>query len=201
MVKVTAGNCITFDDFKLEVMKAEHPTRRPAYSNKLAYKIATGKEAPPGITLAEIEKARPHPALTREVKESWEKLRAVGLGFERGEHLNFVVQTSDNLRIYLSSSSTTGFMRHEIAAAHCNILIGVLGGGLGEGEPEEIAEYAALSSAEVVICPGSRIFGPEVQMEERRQIAKHFAARSKAHFACDIVPGKWYELGVKISNI
>jgi len=203
VIRVTAGNTIVFDDLKVEVKKAEHTNRhpgatkatKPSEASRRTYKIATGKEAPPDISRDELDKLLPHPWRTPEITKTLEKLKAVGLDSETGEHLNFVFETSEHLRIYYCWAGPFEFMRHEIAEARCNVLLMSMG-----GDTDRAAEFAALSGAEVIIPCSGVMQESKIQQERHRMIAEALAARSKAQFL-DPVPGKWYEIGVKTSAI
>ena len=104
------------------------------------------------------------------------------------EMLNYVFQPADNLRILMFGGGLFAWQRHEIAAAKPNVLI------IQAGSPEETAEFAALSGAEVVI-PYHHDTKKEETHTKAREIARQLAAKSRARLL-DIEHGKVYEIGV-----
>ena len=148
------------------------------------------------MSLAELQKALPpHPQFSPALIQMRQNLEAAGVA--GGEQLNFVFQIGDNLRIYLFSAAPHEFLRHEVMEAHPHVFIAQLGGN----DPEKMAEIAALSGAEVVIPSDHDMRGPDIQHKLAEAMGKPLAALSTAYFAKDIVPGKWYEIGVKVSPI
>jgi len=94
-------------------------------------------------------------------------------------------------------------MRHELVGAHPNILIIQMYGN----EVDKVAEFAALSGAEVVIplgpsWPKGMVTVPTTGEQRVDAMARHLAEMSpKAYFMKDMVPGKWYEIGTKMCTI
>ena len=197
VIPVTAGNTIVFDDLKVEVKRAKHPSMIVARNLMQKARLRNlhrqkmGKEAShkaPGTSLASALQSR---APTTPEDKDQQKKQEQAMGFShRGEHLNFVFQTSDNMRIYLYQSGTYDFLRHEIIEAHPNIFIAQCHPG---NDAAELAEFAALSGAEIVIP-----YGYQLRDDQPFEImAKHLAEnKSQAHLL-DIVYQQWYEIGVK----
>ena len=194
VIAVTAGNILVFDDLKVEVVKAEHPPLIEGWGK--LYQLVTGKEPNPDWSYEEIKAVLP-PIPTNPARVEFnKKLMAAGVSPWR-ERLNFIFQTSDNLRIYLFESGPYDFLRYEVEQAHANVLIVQLGGN----DPEKIAEFAAISGAEVVIPSRHDMRGPEVEHLLTDVMGKRLAELSTACFAKDLVRGKWYEIGIKVSAI
>jgi len=194
MIKVTAGATIVFDDLKIEVKKAEHISL--VESARRAYKRLTGKEAKPGIALTELQENIRSLTTSRYNAASLEMMNNLqNAGVGGGEQLNFVFQTSDNLRIYIYSAGPYEFLRQEVIQAHPNVFFIQLGGV----DLEKAAEVAALSGAEIIVPTHHDGDGVEEAHIMAQEMAKHLAARSKAHFV-DIIHGKWYEIGLKVSQ-
>ena len=195
VIRVTAGNVLVFDDLKVEVKKAEHiGMLQPV---RIQYKRETGKEPDHGMTLTELLEAMPSKKpTTPQLEELGKKLKAIGIG-HHGEQLNFVFETTDNLRIYMSEAGAYDFMGHELKEGHPHVLIAQLGRG---NDPEKLAELAAVSGAQVVIPFAQFARGKEGARLALEAMAKHLAAKSTAHLM-DIPSGKWYEIGVKMSAI
>lgn len=192
---VTAGNSIVFEDLRIEVKKGEHIS--PTGSARRTYRRLTGEEANPDMTVEEIRESI-RPLITErygtKALEMSGKLQAAGIG--GGEQLNFVFQTSDNLRIYIYSSGPHEFLRHEVMQARPNVIFAQLGGI----DPEQAAEFAALSGAEIIIPTHHDGDGVEEAHNLAREMAGYLQESSQAHFL-DIIHGKWYELGLKVSPV
>ncbi len=85
---------------------------------------------------------------------------------------------------------TSENQKYEIAKTHPNVAF------FQTGDPEVVADFAALSGAEVVIP-----YHHDSDMDRTHRNAQALAAqlelKSKAAFL-DIHHGRWYELGVKV---
>ena len=113
-----------------------------------------------------------------------------------GEQLNFVFQTSDNLRFYVCSSDINEHLCQEVTDTHCNVFLPQLGGI----DPGRVAEISILSGAEIII-PTHHDDGDDEAMHSMvHEMAKHLVAGTKDNLL-DIEPGKWYEIGVKVSPL
>ena len=161
------------------------------------YKQLTGKEASPDVSLSELQESV-LPLRPRQVNPATMEMRnqLESAGVVAGEQLNFVFQTSDNLRIYIYSAGPYQFLHKEVIEACPNVFFVQLG-GLALGE---VAEVATLSGAEIVIPTHHDGDGEEEAHNRAREMAKHLAARSKAHLL-DIVHGQWYEIGLNVSPV
>jgi len=128
--------------------------------------------------------------LTPEEQEQ-QKKQEKAMGFShRGEHLNFVFQTSDNLRIYLYCSGTFDFLRHEITEAHPNVFIAQCHPG---NDAVELAECAALSGSEIVIP-----YGHQLRDDHPIETMTKYLADNKSQAQLlDIAYKQWYEIGVQ----
>ena len=194
VVKVTAGDVIVFDDLRIEVKRGQHVNILAAMRE--GYERSSGRSAA-GMSDAEIMAAvRSVAARSQapETRDMMQRISDVGLG--TGEQLNFVFQTSENLRIYVYSSGIYEHLRQAVVDAHCNVFLPQLG-GIG---PKQVAELSALSGAEVVIPTHHDGGGAKAMHRAAQQVAKHLAARTKAQLL-DIEPGKWYEIGLKVSPL
>jgi len=167
LVRVRMGDEVVFTDLKVEVKRSEHiymPITKEQ-ELKMKFKPPLDRMMPAMIT------AGLHQMPVRDM-----------------EMLNYVFQVGDNLRILMFGGGIFEYQRHEIAANRPNILI------IQAGNPEDTAEFAALSGAEVVIP-----YHHDTKLEEThpkaQEIASHLAARSKAQLV-DINHGQWYELGI-----
>jgi hypothetical protein len=199
VIRVTAGNNLVFDDLRVEVKKAEHVGRvEPA---RWDYERLTGKKPASDMTFPEIqkevrllEKQRDigHSSSGPEVMEMRNKLSAAGV--IRGEMLNFVFQTSENLRLYIFSAGTYDFLLSEVKEAHPNVFFPQLAGVYAE----KVADFCAHSGAEIIIPTHHDPFGAEAAHHIAKEMAKHLAAKSKAQ-VIDVIHGKWYELGLKVT--
>ncbi|MBI2848126.1 MAG: MBL fold metallo-hydrolase [Chloroflexi bacterium] len=204
LVRVTAGTTITFDDLTIEVRKAEHNSMLEWA--KIQYQLFMGKEASPGMSIKELRGALPpHPLLTPQIVELIDKLKAAGIeGQYSGsggivhsdEQLDYVLHTSDNLRIYLFFGGPHQFSHQEIRQSRANVIIAHLGGN----DPLKMAEVAALSGAEVVIPCCHDLRGNDMARKLVEVMSGALAVRAKSYFL-DIVPGKWYEIGARVSAL
>jgi len=199
IIRATAGQTIVFDDLKVEVKKAEHIAMLQPIRNQ--YQQETGEGAPSAMSLIDLLKALPSyqkkaPAAP-EFVEYTRKLNAAGLGLHFGENLNFVFQTNDNLRIYIFWAGAYDFLRQEIIQAHPHVFVAELGRG---NDPERLAEFAALSGAEIVIPFNYENYGENKAPKMVEAMAKHLAVKPKVQFV-DMVRGRYYEIGVKVSAI
>ena len=107
------------------------------------------------------------------------------------EMINYVFQTSDNLRILMFGGIASEYQRHEVSATHPNVAI------FQAGNPVLMAEFAAISGAELVI-PYHHDSKVDETHAQAQALAKQLATKTKAQFL-DIQHGKWYEIGVKAS--
>ena len=194
IVRVTAGDTVTASDLKVEVRKGEHialgPVRRALSRQRSRESSNTGNQASAG---QETNGSKPT-GVTAELLEMRERIRAVGL--DGGEQLTFVFQTVDNLRIGMYCSGCYQHLSDEVRAIRPNIICVQLGGN----HPEQAAEIAALSGAEIVIPMHHDSGGPEATHRLAQEMSRHLASRSSARFL-DIIHGKWYEIGVGVSPL
>ncbi len=113
------------------------------------------------------------------------------VGLVGGEQLTFVLAMPGNLRLIVFGSGPYDSLRDEVASAGANVYLGQLGGV----DPALAAEFAALSGAELVIPTHHDGTGVRKSQSMAAEMAKQLAARSPARFL-DMVPGRWYEIGV-----
>ena len=194
IVRVTAGDTVIANDLRVEVKKGEHIDLRPvrrALSRQRSREGNNHGEQPPA---GQETKGSQPAGVTAKVLEMRERIRASGLS--AGEQLTFVFQTGDNLRIGIYSSGPYQHLNDEVRAIRPNILCMQLGGN----HPEQAAEIAALSGAEIVIPTHHDSGGPEATHRLAQEMSRHLASRSPARFL-DIIPGKWYEIGVGVSPL
>lgn len=195
LVRVSAGDCIDFDDLRIEVKRGQHINILAALRG--AYESSTGKKAV-GLSGDEVYLATVQSMASRtqtpELQDMMQRINDARVG--SGEQLNYVFQTSENLRIFVFSSRISEHMHQEVAAARCNVFLPQLGGI----DPEQAAEVSALSGAEIVIPTHHDNGGKESMHNVAHEMAKHLATRTKAQFL-DIELGKWYEIGVKVSPL
>jgi L-ascorbate metabolism protein UlaG (beta-lactamase superfamily) len=197
IIRVTAGNNLIFDDLKVEVKKAEHVGR--VESAMWTYEKLTGKKPASNMSYPDIQKevrlvekqrnigaSSASPILT----EMRNKLNAAGV--IRGEMLNFVFQTNENLRFYIFSAGAYDFLFEEVKEAHPNVFLPQLAGVYAE----KAANFCAHSGAEIIIPTHHDPFGAEAAHLLAEELANHLAMKSKAQ-VLDVVHGKWYELGLK----
>ena len=189
LIKVTAGDTVTLDDLRVEVMKGQHVDLRKVMAR--IYERITGEQPDPEMSFAEISKAV-SPRLSRtynsKLKEMIARIRDAGL--EAGEQLNFIFQTGHNLRMCVFSSGPFEHLRQEVIKSRPDVYIGQLGGV----DAEEAAEFAALSGADLVIPYHHDSGGRWASRSMAQKMEKHLATRSHAQFLA-IEHGRWYELG------
>jgi len=189
LTKVTAGDTVTFDDVRIEVMKGQHIDLRQVMAK--IYERITGEQPDPDMSFAEVSKAV-SPRLSRtynsRLKEMMARIRDVGM--DAGEQLNFVFQTDGNLRICVFSSGPFEHLREGVVEARASVFVGQLGGV----DPEKAAEFAALSGAGVVIPSHHDSGGRWASRSMANKMEKHLSTRSRAQFLA-IEHGRWYELG------
>ncbi len=172
LVRVRAGDTVVFDDLKIEAKRAEHyyiPEEMTAKFKK-EYKPPLDKIVP--------------------------AMQAAGLSqipVRDMEMLDYIFQTSDNLRIMFFGGAPFEYQRNEIMQSHPNVLV------MGSVVPAVSAQFAALSGAELVL-PCHHDTGMVRTHARAQELAKELAARSKAQFL-DIEHGKWYEIGIKALDI
>jgi L-ascorbate metabolism protein UlaG (beta-lactamase superfamily) len=196
MIKVTAGNTIDFEDLSIEVKKAEHISLLPLM--QAAYKRITNEDADPKLSLAELNKAMARASAGygqgTPVDEMRQKMQAAGI--VAGEQLNFIFTTSDNLRIYVYSADAVEYLRKEVRESRVNIFCPQLGGVRAHAA----ADMAALSGAEIVIPTHHDGEGLETMHARARKMAEYLKEKSNARLL-DIEHGKWYELGVTVTEV
>jgi hypothetical protein len=107
------------------------------------------------------------------------------------EMINFLFQTSGNLRLLMFGGVTSENQKYEILKTRPNVAF------FQTGSPEVVADFAALSGAELVI-PYHHDTNPAKTHENAQALAAQLAIKSKASFL-DIQHGKWYEIGVKVN--
>ncbi len=168
LVRVRAGDKIVFSDLQVEVKRAEHiymPIKKED-------EIKATYPPPLSRMMPALIHAGLHQMPVRDM-----------------EMINFLFQTSDNLRILMFGGVASEYQRNEIAQAKPNIAFFQTGGPV-------TAEMAALSGAEVVI-PYHHDTHPEETHKKAQEMAAQLAVKSKAKFL-DIEHGKWYEIGVSV---
>ncbi|UCH42294.1 MAG: MBL fold metallo-hydrolase [Dehalococcoidales bacterium] len=194
MVRVTAGDTVIANDLRVEVRKGEHinlgPVRRALSRQRSRQGNGRGQQP-----LAEQGKnAHQAVGVRSKLSEIRERIREVGL--DGGEQLTFVFQTGDNLRIGIYCSGCYQHLSDEVRAICPNILCMQLGGN----HPEQAAEIAALSGAEIVIPMHHDSGGLEATHRLAQEMSQHLASRSSARFL-DVIHGKWYQIGVGVSPV
>jgi L-ascorbate metabolism protein UlaG (beta-lactamase superfamily) len=170
LIRVRAGDKVVFSDLQIEVKRSEHiylPYTREE-ELKRYYAPPLDQMMPAMIT------AGLHQMPVRDM-----------------EMVNFVFQTGDNMRILMFGGGLFDYQRHEIAQTHPQVALFQI------GQPDLVAEFAALSGAPVVIP-----YHHDVKLEEThpraQELARHLASRSSTQLV-DIEHGKWYELGIRIT--
>jgi len=199
IIKVTAGNTIVFEDLRVEVKKAEHVgTTEPI---RWDYENLTGKKPSPALSLSQIQeevrliKNKQNIGYgSPEVTEMRNKLNAAGV--VRGEMLNYVFQTSENLRLYIFSAGTYDFLRSVVSEAHANVFFPQLAGVYAEN----VADFCILSGAELIIPTHHDNFGIKGIRPLVQELVRCLEKKSKSQ-VLNVVLGKWYELGVKVSPV
>ena len=172
LVRVRAGDRLVFTDLEVEVKRAEHVY----LPFKQEDELKANYPPPLDEMMPAMIKAGLHQVPVRDM-----------------EMVNYVFQTPDNLRVLMFGGGYFDYQRHEVARSRPNVVL------LQIGPPALLAEFAALSGAEVVI-PYHHDARAEETHQRAREIAEQVARRSKARFV-DIEHGKWYELGVKASDL
>jgi hypothetical protein len=194
IVGVTAGDTVDFDDIRIDVLRSVHASTVRIMT--MMYKGFTGEEPPGDMSLNEIEEIVHGHMLSKEstspLNEIMKKMHEAGL--VGGEQLNFVFQTTDNLRCYVFSANPEEYLRTQIANAKPNILFMQL-----TAKPEDVAAFADLSGAEVIFPTHHDFRGPEAAHKSAGKLADCLAAGSSAR-VIDSEYGKWYEIGVKVLN-
>jgi len=200
VIRVRPGDTLVFDDLKVETRRCQHVSPFP--QNTPNYESITGLKVNRKIGLKEIKKEivpkimAEKLGLGPEILKLREDMSAAGFDSEGwGEMVSFVFQTGDNLRVYMLGTGIYEFMRHEIEDARPNVAMIQL----PPNDPVKVAEFAAISGAEVVI-PYHHDIPIEKMHCSAQELAKHLASMSKAHFQ-DIIHGQWYEIGTKIVAI
>jgi L-ascorbate metabolism protein UlaG (beta-lactamase superfamily) len=169
LIRVRAGDVIIFDDLQVEVVRAEH-----------IYMPITKTEELNAFYPPPLDKMMP--AL---IQADLHQMPVRSL-----EMINFLFQASDNLRVLMFGGVTSENQKYEIAKTHPNVAF------FQTGSPEVIADFAALSGAELVI-PYHHDTNLAKTHENAQALAAQLAIKSKASFL-DIEHGKWHEVGVKI---
>ena len=170
LVRVRDGDTVVFDDLQMEAKRAEHVY----IPEKMMEEFSKGYKPPLDKIVPAMIAAGLHQDPVRDM-----------------EMLNFIFQTSENLRIMVFGSRTFEYQRHEIMRSHPNILI------IQPVIASQAAEFAALSGAELVI-PCHHDTGMVKTHDRAQEMARELAARSKAQLL-DIEHGKWYEIGIEAS--
>jgi L-ascorbate metabolism protein UlaG (beta-lactamase superfamily) len=168
LIRVRAGDKVTFSDLQVEVKRAEHiymPIKKED-------ELKANYPAPLNQMMPALIHAGLHQMPVRDM-----------------EMINFVFQTSDNLRLLMFGGVAGEYQRNEILQTHPNIAFFQTGGPVA-------AELAAFSGAELVIP-----YHHDTKLEETHTKAQEFtrqvAAKSKAK-VLDIEHGKWYEIGIRV---
>jgi L-ascorbate metabolism protein UlaG (beta-lactamase superfamily) len=171
LIRVRAGDVIKFDDLQIEVIRAEHiymPIQK-------ADELSAVYPPPMNKMMPALIHAGLHQMPVRDM-----------------EMINFLFQTSDNLRVLMFGGVTSENQKHEIAKTHPNVAL------FQTGSPEVVADFAAVSGAAVVI-PYHHDSNPAKTHENAQALASQLALKSKAAFL-DIRHGQWYEIGVKVNS-
>jgi L-ascorbate metabolism protein UlaG (beta-lactamase superfamily) len=167
LVRVRAGDKVVFNDLQVEARRGEHiymPIKKEDELNR-------NYPPPMDRMMPALIHAGLHQMPVRDM-----------------EMINYVFQTEDNLRILMFGGVAAEYQRQEVARTYPNIAI------FQTGSPALVAEFAALSGAELIIP-----YHHDTRIDEThtlaRELAEQVAARSKAQFL-DIEHGKWYNIGV-----
>ena len=194
IITATSGDTIDFDDISIEVKRSIHASTVPML--KAAYRRLTGERPDPEMPLSALREVIRQLSTGAETESASVRMKneMEAAGIDGGEQLNFVFQTGDNLRSYVYGANPEEYLRRQIAEARPNIIFLQL-----TSSPEAVAEIAALSGAEVVIPTHHDMGGPEARHKAAGELATHLAARSAARFI-DTEYGKWYEVGLKVSE-
>lgn len=193
VITATAGNIITFPDLQIEIVRGQHVSLLK--SARTDYWLTYQKEAPSELTLDELRRAVPLNWSTRSGIDFANQMLAAGIS-HKGEQLNFIFQTDENLRIYFFDGGIFEYLKEEVKKARANIFIVQLGGN----DPQEIAKLSAISGAEVIIPSHHDVRGQEMHNTLIKEMTKYYRSLSKSCLL-DIVAGKWYEIGVGATAI
>jgi L-ascorbate metabolism protein UlaG (beta-lactamase superfamily) len=192
IIRTSAGDTLDFDDLKIEVKRSIHASTVPML--RATYRRLTGERPDPGMSpgklreaIAALSAGQPEPPAAG-IRNRMETAGIVG-----GEQLNYIFQTGDNLRSYVYGANPEDYLWKQIMEAEPNIIFLQL-----TSKPEEVAEIAALSGAEIIVPTHHDIAGPEAAHKSAQETAKHLAELSSARFI-DTEYGRWYEVGVTIS--
>ena len=193
ITRVTAGDKLKFEDLQIEIKRAEHISLVAAM--RAAYQRITGGEAGPDMSLKAIMEVVTQASSGKTPADNMiSKVRDAGI--PGGEQLNFVFQTSDNLRMYIYSAGPDEHLRNDVKNSKANVFFVQLGGV----RARDAAETAALSGAEWVIPTHHDGEGIEVMHKRARKMGEHLAEYSDARIL-DIEHGQWYEIGVGIKEL
>jgi len=194
VIKVTAGDTVEFDDLRIEVLEGRHVDLREVMAR--IYERITGKQPAPDMSPVDVSKAV-SPRLSRtynsKLKDMIARIRAVGL--EAGEQFNFVFEVGDK-RICVFSSGPYEHLRQEVVEARASVYLAQLGGVA----PEQAAEFAVLSGAQIIIPSHHDSGGKWASRKKAKKMAKYLPAQSHAQFL-DIQHGQWYELGERATPV
>ncbi|MFC2038885.1 MBL fold metallo-hydrolase [Chloroflexota bacterium] len=194
IIRVSAGDTLDFDDIKIKVKRSIHASIAPML--RATYRRLTGERPDPGMPLNELRQAisalsagsaQESPAT--EIRNRMESAGIVG-----GEQLNFILETGDNLRSYVYSANPENYLWKQVMEASPNLIFLQL-----TAKPEDVAEIAALSGAEVIIPTHHDMGGPEARHKAVEETVKHLAGLSTARFI-DTEYGQWYTVGIDISS-
>jgi len=194
IIRVSAGDTVDFDDFRIEVLRSIHAST--AGMLKSTYKRLTGNAPAPDMPFNEISKAISELSPRRETAAPADDIRSRmnAAGIVGGEQLSFIFRTSDNIRCYVYSANPEDYLWKQIMEAKPNIFFVQL-----TAKPEDVAEIAALSGAEVIVPTHHDMRGAEAGHKTVAETAKCLAELSPVKLI-DTEYGKWYEVGLKISS-
>ncbi|MFC1901066.1 MBL fold metallo-hydrolase [Chloroflexota bacterium] len=192
IIKVSAGDTVDFDDIRIEVLRSIHASTSGMI--RASYKRLTGEAPAPDMPLNEMSKIVRELSPPRESQPDDIRSQMNAAGIVGGEQLSFIFQTSDNLRIYVYSANPEDYLRKQIAEAKPNVAFIQL-----TARPEQVAEIAALSGAEVIIPTHHDMQGPDARHKSVEEMAASLKEKSSAQ-VIDTEYGKWYEVGIKISS-
>ncbi len=196
MVKVASGDTITFDDLKVQVLKADHvSTVAPL---KDTYRRLTGHDADPEMPISDIRKAIRDLSPRREPSPAQEALqkKVQAAGITIGEQLSYVFESADNLRLYVHGAGPYDYLKQVIKDSHAHVFFVQLGGV----RSETAAELSVLSGAQIVVPVHHDMDGIEVAHKRAQSLASSVAKLSSAQVV-DVEHGKWYEIGLKASAL
>lgn len=188
LIRVNAGDHLTFPDLTIEVKRGQHinllPPLRKAYSRLLK------KEADPEWGWKEIQKEIEkalHLTPKAETVSLLKRLEQAGLS--GGEQLNFLFHTEDHLRLFFFSSGPEDHLRSVLREARANALFIQLGGT----DPERMADMAAFSGSPLIIPTHHDGPGAQSAHQTAERFRELLSRKSSARFI-DIEHGKWYEI-------